>query len=167
MSRSAPATTCRPRRGISLVEMLVVIAIGSVVMGAVVSGAATLLSVNGRVKNRADAAEQVDLLVRRLRADLHAADQAQFDDEATELVLTSPQEEEVRYRFEPGGGVRESSEGALPFRLPAGATVACDAGQTSAPAVYQLSITLDATHSLPIAARLGSARRLLAPGGSP
>lgn len=157
----------RNRRGVTLVEMLVVIAIGTVVMSAVVSGSATLLSVDRRVQNRADETAQLDQLVGRLRADLHGAEQARFDSEADELLLTRADGDEVGYAFEPGGCVRRSATGALPLRLPPNLRVRCETDTAAAPDVLELALEIDDHRTLPIAARLGADRRLLTPGASP
>lgn len=157
----------RTRRGVSLVETLVVIAIGTVVMSAVATGSKTLLSVDRRVQQRADAAAQVDRLIEQLRADLRAAERVAFQDSRPKLTLSTRSEGTITYELDSEGCVRRRGDDVVRFRLPPGVGFRGEGVMAAAPSIYQVTLQLDESRELPIAAQLGAVRRPPIAGGTP
>lgn len=155
------------RRGVSLIEVLVAITIGSVVMAAVATGTATLLRVNQRVQSRANAGPQVEQLARRLRADLRDADQATWDADSGRIELTLADGAAISYTNDGDRCLREQDGRVEPYRLPAAAELHCDVDSAAAPDYFEVTVQIDPARGLPVGACLGGAHRLLLEGGSP
>jgi prepilin-type N-terminal cleavage/methylation domain-containing protein len=101
------------RRAFTLIEILVVITVGSVLMGVAVVMLAALLKSEGSSRRHLEYCTILNRLDDQFRDDVHAAAKATPGErgEALELVMPEPGAKLVRYRFEPGEIVREESEG--------------------------------------------------------
>ena len=96
------------RRGITLVEMSVVVTLTSLVLMLATTTLATLLRVNKQLND--DLAQDVALarLASHWRADVHAAEGSVMDEDC---VLTLPDQRSIRYRFAAPAVTREVLKG--------------------------------------------------------
>ncbi|QDT69355.1 hypothetical protein MalM25_22920 [Planctomycetes bacterium MalM25] len=78
------------RRGLSLIEVSVTIAVATLAMAIVGTGIASLLRVDARFRNASTAAADLPLLKQALRADLHAAVDCQLAGDTLTLSGEAP-----------------------------------------------------------------------------
>jgi hypothetical protein len=95
--------TYRPRCvGITLVELLAVMAAGSVLVSVAITTFVALVRNDRRFTERLDAQQSQTELCDRLRRDVHAATEAAWDEATATLRLESVGGESVEYAFTPG-----------------------------------------------------------------
>ncbi|MCA9240221.1 MAG: prepilin-type N-terminal cleavage/methylation domain-containing protein [Planctomycetales bacterium] len=150
----------RHRSGMSLVETLVVMTLGTVVMSGLVVGMTALLRVDARLA-KTPHEQRLTRFTESMRADLHAAQRAEWDSDDGVLTLTSGKAGEVVYRFTGDRATRTAGDASQAFRLPPDARVACEPPDAQSPALVELSIA-DASSPVPvvIVAGLGRDARL-------
>lgn len=95
----------RARRGYSLVEMMVVIVLFGVVASLTASALLTMFRADRLLQEDSAAGHAVAQIEMALRDDIHAADQADIDD--NRLLLTHPSSERVIYTSLPAAVTRE------------------------------------------------------------
>ncbi len=146
------------RRGTSLVEMMVVIGLTAIVLGGVVTGAASLLKVDKRFSAR-NATSQLNQLTQLLRADIHAAESADWNEANQALTLVVPDEQPITYKLTGNRCQRTAGDTPTILQLPEGSRLI---GQSAkAPALLEITIR-PGPEAPPVAlvAGLGSDRRL-------
>ncbi len=111
----------RPRQGnISLIEVVVLMFATSVALGLVGSSLASLARVDAKFDRLATGASDVDRLLRRLRADLHAAQDVAIDD--TTLTLRMPGgQSTITYRLAIPRSSREHADHITHYKTTGGA----------------------------------------------
>lgn len=134
-----PSPHASRRCGHSLVEALVVIALGAVVMGGVVTGATALLKADTRIANADLPRRQLLAIASYLRKDLHRAESYQWRQDQQQLTLRTP-DGEVQYKFAPRYAQRGMGGANERLPLPAGATFSSDTAQGAAPALLTFSV---------------------------
>ena len=92
----------RRRRGFSLVEMLVVVALSSLVLGTVIALIVELLNWDRRFRGRDVENDRLIELAEVLRADIRRATDVRADAEG-QLIVVSPVGRQTRYELEPRG----------------------------------------------------------------
>ncbi|TWT90402.1 hypothetical protein Mal64_07910 [Pseudobythopirellula maris] len=106
------------RRGIaSLVEVLAVVFISTAAFGLVGASLSGLVRLNQRFSHQASGPSDLDLLMRRLRTDVHASQSVRVDNGELSLATASG---EVVYRLNAGAAERSLAEETVRFRLPTG-----------------------------------------------
>lgn len=88
----------RSRRGFTLIETLVLISVSSVLTGIVVTGMASLFRYNRTTNAHAVTQIQLRQLATTLRADVHQANAARWDDASNTLRLEMDTSHTVEYR---------------------------------------------------------------------
>jgi hypothetical protein len=169
--------TARRRRGVFLVELLSVIAVSVVVLGMAATLMALMLRLEANRRLALAATATLEDVARRLRADAHAASEAEVGPDRAELAR--PDGSAVTYRVEGGTLLRdETREGAAAgretYRMPAGtefewAVVPLEAGARMLTLEVRRPTTRAGTsdRAIRIEAALGRDLRYAGPAGGP
>jgi prepilin-type N-terminal cleavage/methylation domain-containing protein len=97
------------RRGITLVELLAVMAAGSVLVSVAITAFVAVIRNDRRFAERLDAQQSQTELCDRMRRDVHAATEAAWDEATATLHLASAGGLQVDYAFTPGRCVRREA----------------------------------------------------------
>ena len=95
------------RRGLSLVEMMVVITLSSMLVGIVVTFAVSLMQSDRRMRSATVASDQLAVLAATLRSDMRLARDVTLRDNAKQLVVTFPERRRAEYTCDSEGCQRK------------------------------------------------------------
>lgn len=122
MNSSIPTRDRRSHRGVSLVEMVVVVSISAIVFGVAISGFATLWRLDDKWGAGAPQVGPEMRLIDSLRRDGHAAEELEWLEAESTLVFTPPAGPAIRYEITGDRCERRAAGDATPsavYRLPA------------------------------------------------
>lgn len=147
------------RRGLSLIEVSVTIAVATLAMAIVGLGIASLLRVDARFRNASTAAADLPLLRQTLRADLHAATDCVLEGETLKLTGETP----VTYTWSGDAIRRKAGDSQRRFGVPEGASWSLQEEKVEGARLVRLTFQPEAEDRPPITqlvAELGRHQRL-------
>lgn len=148
------------RRGVSLIETLVVMTLGTVVMSGLVVGMTALLRVDARIAKTPDEG-RLPVLAATLREDLHVSQHAIWDPQTNVLRLSAAGSQSIEYRFADRRATRTAGDAQTSYALTPDAKVACEPAEANSPAVVEVTIAQPGSKSpVSVVAGLGRAGRL-------